>query len=1023
MAIALRRLLDPFLGDSFPFATLFFAIILMAWAWGGWSALTTAWVGGIAADYFLLSPHGSFALERKDIIGLLLYLITGLGTASLGGMMHRARQRAETSANALRASNDLLEARVQARSAELEQKNQILESEAASRRIREDRLKLLETCLNRLNDIVLITEAEPLHEHGPRIIYVNDAFVRRTGFTREEAIGMTPRMLQGPKTDRQELGRIHEALRLWQPVRAELINYTKSGREFWLELDILPVADPGGWFTHWVAVERDITERKLAEGKAALLASIVQHSDDAIIGKNLDGIVTSWNLGAERIFGYRADEMVGQPILQLIPGERQHEEDDILARVRIGESIRHFDTVRQHKDGRRLEVSLTVSPIKDSDDNILGVSKIVRDVSERNRISKILLESEARLQLALQAGEMGTFEINLATGEAFWNTVEYQLLGLKPGEESPGPETFFRFVHPEDVETVREAWAEGLRTGEFASEFRVRHRDGKERWLAGRGRFAFLEEDKSRPASRFLGINFDVTDRIGAQQIMRESAERMRLANEATGVGIWEWNLATNEVRWDAQMFRIYGVDPTPDGFVQYELWRKAVLPEDLKPQEAILQETIRQFGSSNREFRIIRYNDGECRSIQAVERVSINKQGRAGWLVGTNLDITERKQLEAEIRESEERFRTLANSMPQLAWIGRADGFISWYNQRWYEYTGTTPEQMEGWGWQIVHDPGMLPRVLEQWQVAIQSGDAFEMEFPIRRSDGHYRTFLTRGHPIKDATGRVIQWFGTNTDVDELKQAEEKIRQLNTNLELRVVDRTAQLETANKELEAFCYSVSHDLRAPLRAINGFAGMVLSEYAGQLPAEGKRYLNRIHEGGVRMGVLIDDLLAFSRLNRQPVKFQKVDAGQLVQVVLKELEPEREGRQIEIQIGNLPPCHADSPLLKQVWINLLSNAIKYTRGRSPARIEIGCTFEDGEVVYFVRDNGVGFDMQFVNKLFGVFQRLHRADEFEGTGVGLAIVQRVIHRHGGRVWATAELENGATFHFTLEQKRTL
>ena len=1156
VAVGLRRLLDPWLGDAYPFATVFFAILLTAWLGGLKPALVAVILGGAASDYFLLPPRGSLKLEGPGQLGMLLYLATGFGIAALGGLMHQARRLAETRATALRASNDLLESRVRERTLELQQKTAALESEIAARRMDETQLKLLETCFSRINDILLITEAEPQDPPGPRIVYVNDAFVRRTGYTREEVLGQTPRILQGPKTSRPELDRIRMAMREWKTVRAELVNYTKTGEEFWIELDIVPVANAAGWFTHWVAVERDITERKQAEEQAARLAAIVQSSDDAIVGKDLDGLVTSWNGGAEKMFGYRAEEMVGQPIRRLIPPERQPEEDEILTKVGRGESVRHFDTVRQHKDGGRLEVSITVSPIKDAGGRIIGVSKVARDIGERNRAANIQRENEARLHLALQAGGMGTFEINLATGEARWNSVEYELLGLKPGEDVPGPETFFRYVHPEDAPALRAAWSDALRSGELSAEFRVRHADGQERWLAGRGRLALPEKDQSRIPTRFLGVNFDITERIHAQQMMRASGERMRLATEATAVGIWEWNTLTNEVRWDAQMFRIYGVAPTPDGRVTYELWRKSVLPEDLSAQEESLQETIRQRGQGHREFRIHRYNDGECRHIQAVDRVSPNQLERADWLVGTNLDITERKRVEtalelerrklsaafentdmgfvlfdtrggdmimnqaalrfhgfasvadmltkiedyaadwelhypdgrpmpfsewpvsraiaadyvqnyeahlhnvrtdyawvgsyttkpvrnrngevslilltvlditdrkraeAAMQESEERFRTMANSMSQLAWIARADGYITWYNQRWYEYTGTTPTQMEGWGWQSVHDPAALPKVMAEWQAAIESGEPFDMEFPLLGADGRFRTFLNRGQPLKDSAGRVVQWYGTNTDVDALKQAEEKVRLLNTELEQRVARRTAQLELANKELEAFSYSVSHDLRAPLRAVNGFAGMVLAEYGQQLPPEGKHYLERIQKGGLRMGQLIDDLLAFSRLTRQPLLRQTVDTHRLVSAALEELKPSSAGRSLEIRLGDLPPCQGDPVMLQQVWINLLANAIKYTAGRDPAIIEIGCQAEPGEAVYFVRDNGAGFDMQFAHKLFGVFQRLHRMAEFEGTGVGLAIVQRIILRHGGRVWAQAALNQGATFFFTLDQTK--
>jgi len=261
-----------------------------------------------------------------------------------------------------------------------------------------------------------------------------------------------------------------------------------------------------------------------------------------------------------------------------------------------------------------------------------------------------------------------------------------------------------------------------------------------------------------------------------------------------------------------------------------------------------------------------------------------------------------------------------------------------------------------------------------------------------------------------------VAHWTTQKRAERALRQSQASVAKLNKELELRVAQRTAQLEEANQELEAFAYSVSHDLRAPLRAVDGFSRILLQDYAPDLDPEAQRLLGIVRQNAQHMGDLIDGLLKLSRMGRKALCVEEVETGELVRQVVQELETEVGDRQVEFAMGDLPSCRADPLLLRQVIVNLVSNAVKFTSECEVAHIEVGSQVRDGELVYYVRDNGIGFDMQYVDKLFGVFQRLHRA--YEGTGIGLAIVQRIVRRHGGRIWAEAAVGEGSTFYWVLQ-----
>ena len=385
--------------------------------------------------------------------------------------------------------------------------------------------------------------------------------------------------------------------------------------------------------------------------------------------------------------------------------------------------------------------------------------------------------------------------------------------------------------------------------------------------------------------------------------------------------------------------------------------------------------------------------------------------QGRPLGVIWAIRDITALRQAEMALEAERRRLMSLLEEMPAYVNLKAPDYSIKFANRFFRERFG---------------DPGGRPcyQVMRGYNAPCEDCHVMmvlDTHEPQEREWTHRgeRSYHTYDYPFADSDGSPLI-LELGIDITDRKKAEEEVLQLNEELEQRVEKRTAQLEAANQELEGFSYSVSHDLRAPLRAIDGFSRILLKDYADRLDAEGQRLLDIIRANTQQMGQLIDDLLAFSRLGRREVKAADLDMGTLVRNVVGELQNTLGDRTVEWDLKPLPATRADRALMHQVWVNLLGNALKFTRRKEPAIIEVGCRPAGDEDIYYVKDNGVGFDMQFAHKLFGVFQRLHRYEEFEGTGVGLALVQRIVQRHGGRVWAEGQVNGGACFYFSLPRR---
>lgn len=357
--------------------------------------------------------------------------------------------------------------------------------------------------------------------------------------------------------------------------------------------------------------------------------------------------------------------------------------------------------------------------------------------------------------------------------------------------------------------------------------------------------------------------------------------------------------------------------------------------------------------------------------------------------------------QAVAEISRREAQFRSLAEALPTLCWMAYGDGHIFWYNSRWYDYTGTTPAEMEGWGWRSVHDPEILPEVMERWTAAIRSGENFEMVFPLRRADGAFRPFLTRIVPIRDDDGRIVRWFGTNTDITGQKEIEKELR------------------SANADLEQFAYSASHDLQEPLRTVKVFSQLLSAKSREKLDGPSLEYLDNVVSGATRMEALLRDLLMYARTTRLEKPAEPTDANLALESALEILKGAIAESEAVIKVDALPSLPVHPTQLEQLFQNLVGNAIKYRRPGVTPEVHISSKKLNAQWLFRVADNGIGIEEQYKERIFGIFKRLHTGDAYSGTGIGLALCQRIVERHNGRIWVESKPGEGSVFYFTLPE----
>jgi PAS domain S-box-containing protein len=598
----------------------------------------------------------------------------------------------------------------------------------------------------------------------------------------------------------------------------------------------------------------DITERKQAEVAAREseeeYRELVENANSIIMKMDRNGKISFFNDYAQKFFGYSLDEVLEENVKILVPSVESHSGRSLeeMADIILSNPDDFTENINENvlKNGERVWISWRNKAIRDASGNVVGNLAIGQDITERKLADEALQESEERRRMVLQASSIGTFEVDLQTGEGRWNNVEYELLGLKPGDAPGNPELFFQYVHPDDVGLLKADWENALRLGELDAEFRIVRADGQERWLAGKGRFLNADEVDGR-SSQFLGVNFD----------------------------------------------------------------------------------------------------------------------------------ITARKQAEKSLKESEEQLRSLADSIPNLAWWANGDGFITWYNRRWYEYSGTTPEQMEGWGWQSVHDPGELPKVLERWQGSIATGAPFEMTFPLRGADGVFRPFLTRVIPLKDAAGRVLQWFGTNTDISVLKQAED------------------QIKASLAEKEVMLREIHHRVKNNLQVISSLVGL----QADGTEDETVRAVLRDVTFRVRSMALVHEKLY------QTGDLARIDFAEYARSLLSYLWRAHGSAAAPIRLTfDLEPLSLPVDIAVPCGLilnELAGNALKHAfRGRNQGEVAVSLhRTPEGHSLLCLRDNGVGLPPQL--------------DWRQAPSLGLRLVQML----AGQLNATVEVSGGEGTKFEI------